>query len=331
MDGIDISLADVAYPYYIVPTQSPNATAWLTIHGWGSSMKVLITGASGFVGQHVSTRLVHEGHEVTGFDLTPSLNDDYEVIEGDLRDAQAVHAAVDGMDAVCHIGAIGDVYLAAEQPSLAADVNVLGTSNVADAGVAAGARIVYASTWEVYGDVEYEPMDEAHPKNPDHPYNITKLAGEQMLLASANLRGLSAIALRLGTAYGPGLRPNSVFRIFIDRARRGDTITIMGDGSQTRQFVHVSDLARAFSLACASDASGIALNTVAPEPITIKELAETVVARFPTEIVYAPARAGDVPPALVSSEKIGEVLGWKPQVSFSEGLADLMESVVDES
>jgi len=293
-------------------------------------MKVLITGASGFVGKHVARHLVHEDYEVVGFDLTPSSNDDYEVIEGDLRDADAVHAAVDGADAVCHIGAIGDVYLAAEQPSLAAGVNVLGTSNVADAGVATGARIVYASTWEVYGDVEYEPMDEAHPRTPDHPYNITKLAGEQMLLASADLRDLSAIALRLGTAYGPGLRPNSVFRIFIDRARRGETITIMGDGSQSRQFVHVSDLARAFALACESDASGIALNTVAPEPITIKELAEAVVARFPTEIVYAPARAGDVPPALVSSEKIGEVLGWKPQVPFSEGLADLMESVVDQ-
>lgn len=294
-------------------------------------MRVLITGASGFVGKHVATHLVHEGHDVTGFDLTASTSKDYKVIEGDLRDGPSVHAAVEGMDTVVHIGAIGDVYLAAEQPSLAAGVNVLGTSNVADAGVTNGVRVVYASTWEVYGEVEYEPIDEEHPTNPDHPYNITKLAGEQMLLASANLRGLSTISLRLGTAYGPGLRPNSVFRIFIDRARRGETITIMGDGSQSRQFVHVSDLARAFALACSSDASGIVLNTVAPEPITIKQLAETVVARFPTEIVYAPARAGDVPPALVSADRIGDVLGWKPEVSFSQGLADLMDSVADES
>lgn len=290
-------------------------------------MKVLITGASGFVGRHVATQLLIEGHDVTGFDLVATRQRGVRVIVGDLRDADAVRTAVRGMDAVCHIGAIGDVYLAAEKPSLAAEVNVGGTSHIADSAVDADARVVYASTWEVYGEVEYEPMDEAHPRNPDHPYNITKLGGEQMLLAAANLRGLSAVALRLGTAYGPGLRPNSVFRIFIDRARRGDPITIMGDGSQTRQFVHVEDLARAFSLACASDVSGVALNTVAQEPITIKELAEMVVARFPTEIIYAPARAGDVPPGIVSSTKISEVLGWVPRVSFSEGLNDLMESV----
>ena len=293
-------------------------------------MNILITGASGFVGRHVARHLLEEGHEVTGFDLVEAEGTEFPTITGDLRDADAVQAAVAGMDVVCHIGAIGDVYLAAEQPSLAAAVNVGGTSHIADAAVETGARVVYASTWEVYGEVEYEPLDEMHPRNPDHPYNITKLAGEQMLLAAANLRGLSAIALRLGTAYGPGLRPNSVFRIFIDRAKRGDTITIMGDGSQSRQFVHVDDLARAFSLACTSDVSGIALNTVAQEPITIKQLAETVVQRFPTEIVYAPARAGDVPPALVSSSKISEVLGWEPQVSFSEGLNDLMESVADQ-
>jgi UDP-glucose 4-epimerase len=296
-----------------------------------ATLKVLITGASGFVGGHVAHNLLADGHEITGFDLMEGDGTSFPTVVGDLRDAEAVAAAVAGNDVVCHIGAIGDVYLAAEKPSLAAEVNVGGTSHIADAATQSDARVVYASTWEVYGEVEYEPMDEEHPRNPDHPYNITKLGGEQMLLASANLRGLSAIALRLGTAYGPGLRPNSVFRIFIDRARRGDPITIMGDGSQSRQFVHVDDLARAFSLAISSDVSGIALNTVAPEPITIKQLAETVVSRFPTEIIYAPARAGDVPPALVSSEKIREVLGWKPEVSFSDGLNDLMESVAEET
>ena len=293
-------------------------------------MRVLITGASGFVGGHVARHLLDEGHEVTGFDLMDADDAGFPTIIGDLRDADAVNAAVAGNDVICHIGAIGDVYLAGDKPSLAAEVNVTGTSHIADAAIESGARVVYASTWEVYGEVEYEPIDEKHPLNPDHPYNITKLSGEQMLLAAANLRGLSAISLRLGTAYGPGLRPNSVFRIFIDRARQGEPITIMGDGSQSRQFVHVNDLARAFSLACSSDISGIALNTVAQEPITIKQLAETVAERFPTEIIYAPARPGDVPPALVSSEKISEVLGWDPQVSFSDGLNDLMESVTDQ-
>ncbi|MFV2001284.1 MAG: NAD-dependent epimerase/dehydratase family protein [Acidimicrobiia bacterium] len=293
-------------------------------------MKILVTGASGFLGRHVVRRLQQDGFDVTGFDLVKTDDQELRFITGDLRDAEQVSAAVLGNDVVCHIGAIGDVYLAAEQPSLAAEVNVGGTSHIADAAVAAGARVVYASTWEVYGDVHYEPIDEDHPRDPDHPYNITKLGGESMLLAAGRLRDLSMLALRLGTAYGSGLRPNSVFRLFIDRARRGEPIKILGDGLQSRQFVHASDIARAFSMACVSDATGMALNTVAEEPISIKELAEAVVARFPTQIEHGPSRPGDVPPALISSRRIGEVLGWKPRVSFTEGLSELMESVTDQ-
>ncbi len=200
--------------------------------------------------------------------------------------------AAAGHDAVVHIGAIGDVYLAGEQPELAAAVNVTGSANVAAAALKAGARVVNASTWEVYGEPRYQPLDEEHPCQPDHPYNITKLAGEQLLLAADHLRDLPVISLRLGTAYGSGSRPNSVFRIFIDRARRGDPLTIQGDGQQGRQFTHASDIARAFSMACRSDVRGTALNTVAPETVSIKELAELVVARYPTEpdLWRAPAR-----------------------------------------
>jgi UDP-glucose 4-epimerase len=294
-------------------------------------MKILVTGASGFLGRHVVRRLSEDGFDVTGFDVDQSDDKELRFVVGDLRDPDQVLAAVQGNDVVCHIGAIGDVYLAAEQPSLAAAVNVGGTSHVADAALSSNARVVYASTWEVYGEVQYEPIDEDHPRDPDHPYNITKLGGESMLMAAGRLSDLSVIALRLGTAYGSGLRPNSVFRLFIDRARKGEPIKILGDGLQSRQFVHAIDIARAFSMACVSDVSGVALNTVAPEPISIKRLAEAVVARFPTEIEYGPSRPGDVPPALISSQRIGEVLGWKPEISFDEGLSELMESVTDSS
>jgi UDP-glucose 4-epimerase len=290
-------------------------------------MRILVTGAAGFLGRHVTQHLVDEGYDVTGFDTADVDDRDLRWIIGDLRDPEAVAAAVAGKDVVCHIGAIGDVYLAGEQPSLAAAVNVTGTSNVAEAALAADARVVYASTWEVYGAPRYEPIDEDHPCAPDHPYNITKLAGERLLLAAAELHGLEALALRLGTAYGSGLRPNSVFRIFIDRARQGEPITIQGDGRQSRQFTHASDVARAFAMASRSDASGLALNTVAFEPVSIRQLAETVVARYPTEIVYGEARPGDVPPAQVSSDRIEQVLAWKAEVSFDDGLAELMDSL----
>jgi len=291
-------------------------------------MKVLLTGASGFLGRHVARRLLADGFEVTGFDQNPG-DAELETVIGDLTDSTAVDSAAARRDVVCHIGAIGDVYLAASDPALAASVNVLGTTNVAQAARKAGARVVYASTWEVYGAPQYEPMDEDHPCTPDHPYNITKLAGERMLLAADHLQGVPSIALRLGTAYGSGLRPNSVFRIFFDKARRREPITIQGDGSQSRQFTHADDLARAFSLACRSNLRGLALNTVAEEPISVKQLAESVIARFPTDLSFGPARPGDVAPALVSSRRIEELLGWRAEVSFESGIDSLIESLPD--
>lgn len=289
-------------------------------------MRVLVTGAAGFLGGHVISRLVADGFDVTGFDSKPNPGRPVRWIEGDLRDRGAVHLAVAGNDAVCHLGAVGDVYIAGEQPWLAAEVNVSGSANIADAALAADAKVVYASTWEVYGEPDYEPIDENHPCRPDHPYNITKLAGESLLLAAAKLHGLPVTALRLGTAYGRGLRPNSVFRIFIDRARRGEPITIQGTGLQGRQFTHASDLARAFSMACRSDeVHGVALNAVSEELTTIKDLAELVVSQFPTELTFGDPRPGDVPSALVSAERIGSVLGWKAETAFQHGLDDLME------
>ena len=290
-------------------------------------MRVLVTGAAGFLGRHVLGRLVADGFEVTAFDVVDVGMLEVRSVLGDLRDAEAVVEAAAGHDAVVHIGAIGDVYLAGEQPELAAAVNVTGSANVAAAALKAGARVVNASTWEVYGEPRYQPLDEEHPCQPDHPYNITKLAGEQLLLAADHLRDLPVISLRLGTAYGSGLRPNSVFRIFIDRARRGDPLTIQGDGQQGRQFTHASDIARAFSMACRSDVRGTALNTVAPETVSIKELAELVVARYPTELTFGEPRPGDVPPALVSAERIAGVLGWKAEMPFERGLSELMDGV----
>lgn len=288
-------------------------------------MRIVVTGSTGFIGGHVARTLQGHGHDVTGFDQRPGSDPELETIEGDLLDSEALDMAFAGVDVICHIGAIGDVYLAAENPTLASSVNVTGSANVGRAAIRADARVVYASTWEVYGQPHYEPVNEEHPCEPDHPYNITKLAGERMLLAMQHLERLPVVALRLGTAYGPGMRPNAVFRIFIDKARRGEAITIQGDGSQGRQFTHVSDIARAFAAAAQSDVQGLALNVVSPEMITIKQLAETVVGRYPTEVTYGEPRAGDVPPSYVSSDLIQQKLGWSPEVAFQQGMAQLLD------
>ena len=219
-------------------------------------MKVLVTGSAGFIGTHVSRALLGDGFEVTGYDQKESAEPGVESVVGDFLDLEALTDAVRGNDVIVHIGAIGDVYLAATNPELAASVNVTGSTNIALAAEAAGARVVYASTWEVYGEPVYEPVDEKHPCEPDHPYNITKLAGERMLIAADRLRDVPVVALRLGTAYGLGMRPNSVFEIFIEKARKGEPITIQGDGSQGRQFTHARDIARAFVAAARERCEG---------------------------------------------------------------------------
>ena len=295
----------------------------------GEIVRALVTGSAGFLGTHICRALVAEGLDVSGFDQRETSLDGVRPIVGDLLDTEQISAAVSDCDVVCHVGAVGDVYLATKDPALAAAVNVVGSANVASAARKAEARVVYASTWEVYGDPVYEPVDEEHPCRPDHPYNITKLAGEQILLAADRLDGVATVSLRLGTAYGLGMRPNSVFELFIGRARRGEPITIQGDGSQSRQFTHARDIAQAFVLAATNQARSMALNIVSPETISIKQLAEIVVERFPTEITYTSARPGDIAPSYVSAKRAEEVLGWKASITFEEGMAELLAAPRD--
>jgi UDP-glucose 4-epimerase len=231
--------------------------------------------------------------------------------------------AAQGVDVVCHLAAVGDVYLAAEQPALAASINVTGTANVCEAALLTGSRVVLASTWEVYGEPRYDPIDESHPCDPDHPYSITKLAGERIALAYHHLRGLSVTALRLGTAYGTRMRPNSVFSVFIDRALRGEPLVIQGSGRQTRQFTHASDIGNAFVRAAAGS-SGV-YNIVAERAVSIAELAEQVARMIPTTVTFGPARPGDVPSARVSSQCALRELGWFAEKDFAEGLSEIAD------
>ena len=279
-------------------------------------MKVLVTGAAGFLAPHVAHAFRLDGHDVRLTDVRPGDGADRIVI-GDFTDPSTAASVTQGIDVVCHLGGIGDVYLALEQPFLAASANVVGTVALLEAARSNGvAKFIYASTWEVYGEPVYQPIDELHPCAPDHPYGITKLAGEKLALAYDALKGLPVVSLRLGTAYGTGMRGNSVFSVFIDRAMQGEPITVAGSGDQTRQFTHASDVGRAFLLAATAPVHGEAFNIVASERVSIRELAELVVAEYPTGITHVPARQGDVPSATVSSEKAGRLLAWKPDVGF---------------
>lgn len=287
-------------------------------------MKGVVTGGSGFLGSHVADGLVAAGHDVTVFDQVDAGRQ--RTVTGDLLDGDALARAFAGAEFVCHLGAIGDVYLAGEKPTLAAAVNVTGTANVCEAALIAGVRrVVIASTWEVYGEPHYQPIDENHPCEPDHPYNITKLAGERIALSYGHLKKLPVIALRLGTAFGTRMRPNSVFSVFIRRALAKEPITIQGSGQQGRQFTHASDVASGFEAALTKGTLGAAYNLVSDRMISIRELAEMVTKIAPTELTYGDPRPGDVPSATVSNDKVKRDLGWVPKTDFEVGLREIVE------
>ena len=287
-------------------------------------MRGVVTGGSGFLGSHVADVLAERGHDVTVVDVSPTQR--HRWVAADLLDRDALVAAFRGADFVCHLAAVGDVYLAAEKPWLAAQANVVGSANVCEAALAASVpKVVAASTWEVYGPPRYEPIDERHPCAPDHPYSITKLAGERIALAYGNLRkGLSVVQLRLGTAYGTRMRPNSVFSVFINKALSREPITIQGTGKQGRQFTHARDIGSAFALAAAKGRNQAVYNTVGDELVSIGELAALVTAQIPTAIAYAPARQADVPTARVSNDLIERELGWRAETTLRDGLAEIV-------
>ena len=287
-------------------------------------MNILVTGAAGFLGPHVAAVFPELGHTCRLTDLQPG-EDHADIEVADLTSMDDALRVTNGMDIVCHLGGVGDVYLAFEQPAEAARANVVGTATLLEACVRNGVqKFVYTSTWEVYGEPEYQPLDEAHPCRPDHPYNITKLAGEHLSVSYDRLKGLPVLCLRLGTAYGRGMRPNSVFSIFIAKALKQEPLTVQGSGNQMRQFTHARDIGRAFALAAESEIHGEVFNIVSTEEITIRRLAEMVTEALPTRLEFGESRPGDIASARVSSAKAEQVLGWRPHVSFLDGLHDLI-------
>jgi UDP-glucose 4-epimerase len=292
-------------------------------------MKVLVTGGAGFLGSHVAEEFANYGHEVWILDRVPphaEMLSRIEAVRGDLLDLELLTEAFRNKDVVCHLAGVGDVYLAASEPFTAAAHNAVGTANVAEAALRSGVgKLVYASTWEVYGKPQHQPVDESHPCRPDHPYNITKYAGELLALSYDRLHNLPTLALRLGTAYGLRMRRNSVFSLFISQAAAGHPIIVSGSGAQTRQFTHARDIAEGFRLAAGAPVRGTVMNLVADESISIRHLADLVAERFPTEIRFGPTRPGDIHPAIIDSSRARELLGWVPRTNFRKGLFEIID------
>ncbi len=284
-----------------------------------------MTGGSGFIGSHVVDRLIEAGHEPRIFDLVPSpYHDAVEAAIGDLADAGAVSAAVRGCQAIMHLAAMADVNQVVADPVRTDRVNTHGTFTLLEAARAEGVgRFLYASTVWAYGNsTSPEPHDEDTPLElPPHFYTATKLAGEMYCRSYEVLYGVSSTILRFGIPYGPRARPAAVVPAFIAKARAGTPLTISGDGSQSRQFVYVEDLAEGMVAALAPAGAGRIYNLVGDESVSIRQIADTVcelVADVPIE--HGPERPADLVVGHVSGARAAAELGWHAKTSFSEGV-----------
>jgi UDP-glucose 4-epimerase len=287
-------------------------------------VKVLVTGGAGFIGSHVVDCLVAEGIEPLIFDQRRSPHHrDVPARIAALTDRDALTDAMAGCDAVLHLAAMADADRVAEAPVEAEESNARGTLNVLEAAQQAGVkRVVYASTVWVYSDAGQSAVDEDTPLGlPAHLYTATKLAGEMYCRSYAELYGLEYTILRFGIPYGPRCRPEAVVPKFVGKALDGEALTVAGDGSQSRRFVYVEDLAEGVVASLQPCAGNRVYNLVGDEDVTILEIAETVRAEVaPVELKRVPGRTGDLGSIQVSGERAARELGWRASTPFAEGM-----------
>jgi UDP-glucose 4-epimerase len=291
---------------------------------------VAVTGGAGFIGSHVVDALLAAGHSVRVLDRRPPLQEAAEWAEVDLLDQDALTDALKGCGPVFHLAAMADVNQVIAEPAESVAVTALGAAQVLEAARRADAgRVILASTVWVYAATHGDVVDETTPFDltlERHIYASSKLAAEMFCADYANLFGRPYTVLRYGIPFGPRMRSDLVVAAFLERALRGEPLRIDGDGAQERSFVYVEDLAAAHVLALAPVARNRTYNLEANEPISIRELAQTVGALVgDVEVTFGPTRPGDYRAKRVSSERARTELGWTPRFDFAAGLQRTLE------
>ena len=300
------------------------------------SKRILITGGAGFIGSHLA-RHFGERSEVTVLD---DLRSGYasnldgvtcRFLRGSVLDNRALAQAAEGAEEIYHLAAMVSVPESVAKPDECSELNTDGTRRVLEAALAAGTRkVVLASSAAIYGDNPVVPKVETMPPEPKSPYAETKLAGERLLEKYRTEHGLGTTSLRFFNVFGPRQDPRSAYAaavpIFIAKALRGEPIGIHGDGGQTRDFIHVTDIVGALAHAGASKEMAGTYNVGYGKALSILELAQEILrlTRSSSRIEHLPSRAGDVRHSLASNERL-LAAGWKPGSSVSRGLAETVD------
>jgi UDP-glucuronate 4-epimerase len=304
---------------------------------------VLITGAAGFIGSHLTERLLSNGGEVVGLDnfddyYAPAIKRDniravgsggrFHMVEGDIRDADLIKRIIEeyNIERVAHLAARAGVRPSMRQPMLYQDVNIGGTINLLEACRTHGVKqFLFTSSSSVYGSGASLPFrEEAKLDSPGSPYAASKLAAELFCRTYHHLYGLPVTIIRPFTVYGPRQRPEMAISLFTRQIDAGEKISIFGDGTSKRDYTHVSDIVDGMEKALTLDKAGFEIfNLGDARPVTLHALVNIIEKALGKEarIKYLPAQDGDMPVTYADISKAGKYLGYKPKVTIEDGIA----------
>jgi len=300
------------------------------------SRKVLVTGGGGFIGSNLVRGLLERGDTVRILDNFATgnranlagLEDDVEVVEGELRSYERVHNAVRGVELVFHQGALPSVPRSVQDPLTTSAVTIEGTLNVLLAARDEDVRrVVYASSSSVYGNSGTLPRTETQQPDPISPYAVAKLAAERYCVSFHRVYGLETVALRYFNVFGPRQDPKSQYAAVVPRflaaIDAGEPVPIHGDGTQSRDFTYVANVVEANVLAGDQDgAGGTVLNIATGRQASVNELADAIGAVLgkPVQKQYLPVRTGDVRDSWADVEEAKRVLGYETTIGLEDGL-----------
>jgi UDP-glucose 4-epimerase len=298
---------------------------------------VLVVGGAGFIGSHTVEALLAQGYRVRVLDdlssgrleNLPQRHPELELIIGDVREMATVHRAMDSMRGCIHLAAQVSAARSVEDPQGSAQRNIVGFLNTIEAVRERQVpRLVYASSAAVYGESQNLPLDEDEPLQPTNPYGLEKQVDELYAGLYARLHGINSMGLRYFNVYGPRQDPSSsysgVISKFMQNLSAGKTLTVYGDGHQTRDFIYVGDVAQANVRALTADYRGVC-NVATGQRIDLLRLVEILDGCLGrgAELRFEPARAGDIRHSCGSGARLQQQLGFTPAQPLERGLAEL--------
>lgn len=296
----------------------------------------LVTGGAGFIGSHLVDALLAENISVRVIDNYSTgrsenlahVSGKVEIIEADIAKSGSWQKHFQGADWVFHLGALADIVPSIQRPADYFLANVTGTFNVLEAARNAGVkRFIYAASSSCYGIPESYPTAETAEISPQYTYALTKRLGEELVMHWAQLYNLPAIALRLFNVYGPRSRTSgtygAVFGVFLAQKLAGKPFTVVGDGTQTRDFTYVTDVASVFLTAAKSSSYAEIYNVGSGETVSVNRLVELLGG----EVTYIPKRPGEPDCTYADISKIRRELKWEPKVNIKHGVDNVLANI----